>query len=185
MLALITASVRFAEEGGHGGVEAPNPILPATDELVWGTVAFLVIFVALWKFAIPALKKTMAARTAKIEGDLGAASKAKADADAMLADYNAKLADAKAQSDRIIDEARQQAEAVRKDMIARAEEDARSIKAKATDDLNAQADRIKADLQSHVKSLSLELAEKVVGANMNRDTNSALVDRYIAELGAK
>ena len=55
----------------------------------------------------------------------------------------------------------------------------------ASDDLNAQADRLKAELQSHVKNLSLELAEKVVGANMNRDTNSALVDRYIAELGAK
>ena len=166
-------------------VKAPNPILPATDELIWGTISFLIIFLALWKFLIPALKKTMAARAAKIQGDLDSAAKTRGEADSIVADYKAKLADAKAESDRIIDEARQQAETVRKDLIVRAEADAAAIRAKSAEDLNAQADRLKADLQTHVKGLSLELAEKVVGANMNRETNSALVDRYIAELGAK
>ena len=179
--------IHVLEKGGS--VEecnkAPNPILPATDELLWGSLAFLVIFLALWKFLIPALKKTMAARSAKIQGDLDAAAKTRSEADTIVADYKAKLADAKAESDRIIDEARQQAETVRKDLIARAEADAAAIRAKSSEDLTAQADRLKADLQAHVKGLSLELAEKVVGANMNKETNSALVDRYIAELGAK
>ena len=56
---------------------------------------------------------------------------------------------------------------------------------KAAEDLAAQAERLKADLTMHVKSLSLELAGKVVGANLDTDTNAALVDRYIAELAAK
>lgn len=179
--------IHVLEKGGSVDEcnKAPNPILPATDELIWGTISFLIIFFALWKFLIPALKKTMAARAAKIQGDLDAAAKTRTEADTIVADYKAKLADAKAESDRIIDEARQQAETVRKDLIARAESDAAAIRAKSAEDLNAQADRLKADLQSHVKGLSLELAEKVVGANMNKETNSALVDRYIAELGAK
>lgn len=166
-------------------VEAPNPILPATDELVWGTIAFVILFAGLSKVALPAIKKTMAARSAKIEGDLGAAASAKTEADKMLGDYKAQLADAKSQSDRIIDEARQQAESVRKDLIARAESDAQAIRTKASEDLGAQAERLKSELETHVKSLSLDLAEKVVGSNMNRETNSALVDRYIAELAAK
>jgi F-type H+-transporting ATPase subunit b len=179
--------IKVLEEGGAVDecVKAPNPILPATDELIWGTIAFALIFFALWKFLIPAMKKTMAVRSAKIQGDLDAASKTRAEADTIVADYKAKLGDAKAESDRIIDDARQQAETVRKDLIARAEADAASIRAKASEDLNVQADRLKAELQTHVKGLSLELAEKVVGANMNKETNSALVDRYIAELGAK
>jgi F-type H+-transporting ATPase subunit b len=179
--------VKLLEKGQpvENCVKAPNPILPATDELIWGTVAFALIFFTLWKFLVPALKKTMAARAAKIQGDLDSASKTRAEADTIVADYKAKLADAKAESDRIIDEARQQAETVRKDLITRAEADAAAIRAKSAEDLNAQADRLKAELQTHVKGLSLELAEKVVGANMNKETNSALVDRYIAELGAK
>ena len=173
----------FAAEGG--GIEAPNPILPAKNEIIWSVLSFGVLLVLMWKFAMPAVMKAMAARTAKIEGDLGAAAQTREQADKILVEYKAQLTDAKAQSDRIIDEARQQAETVRKDLIARAEADAQAVRAKASDDLNAQADRLKAELQSHVKNLSLDLAEKIVGANMNRDTNSALVDRYIAELGAK
>ena len=177
----MSALLALAQFSGEG-VEAPNPILPATDEIIWGTVSFVVLMLIMWKFAVPAIKKTMAARSARIESDLASADKAKSDADTMIAEYKAKLADAQSESNRIIDEARQQADAVRKDLIARAEADASAIRAKASEDLNAQADRLKADLQAHVKGLSLDLAEKVVGANMNKETNAALVDRYIAEL---
>jgi F-type H+-transporting ATPase subunit b len=190
--AVQTAEIGHAEEDCIKALEngeplencqkAPNPILPATGELLYGSIAFLCIFLMLWKFAIPAMKKAMDARTNKIEGDLKAAESARAEADKQLADYKAQLADAKAESGRIIDEARQQAEAVRKDLIGRAEADAAQVRAKATEDLNAQAERIKADLSTHVRSLSIELAEKVVGQNLDRGTNEALVDRYIADL---
>ncbi len=162
-----------------------NPLLPDTAELVWGSLAFFVVLALLsWKL-VPIIQKGMADRTAKIEGDLAAAEGARASADKALADYKAQIADAKAEGNRIIDEARQQAEVVRKDLLIRAESDAAAIRAKANEDLNLQSDKLKADLSSHVRTLSLDLAEKVVGANMNRETNSQLVDRYIAELGTK
>lgn len=162
--------------------KAPNPILPPMSELVWGTLAFLVVLGGLGKFAIPALKKTMAGRTAKIQGDLDAAAKAKVDAEAEAASYRSKIGDAKAEGDKIIDEARAQAEVVRRDTIARAEAEAAEIRRKATEDAAAQSARLKGELEGHVKRLSVDLAEKVVGANLNRDTNAALVDKYIAEL---
>lgn len=190
MLGAITGvaqfALRFAEaEDGHGGVEAPNPILPATDEIVWGTISFLVIFFLLAKFAMPAIKKSLEARTAKIQGDLDAAEASRTEAQTLLADYQAQLANSRSEANRILDEARQQAEVVRRDVIARAEAEAALVRAKAGDDLTIQAERIKVELEAHVKRLSLELAEKVMGANLNTDANAALIDRYIAELGAK
>lgn len=164
--------------------KAPNPILPPMSELVWGSAAFAVVFLGLWKFAIPALRKTMTARAAKIEGDLGAAAKAKSDAEAEAATYRSKIGDANAERDRIIDEARAEADRLRRDLLARAEADAAEIRQKAAEDSASQATRLKGELEGHVKRLSVDLAEKVVGANLNRDTNNALVDRYIAELGA-
>ncbi len=164
--------------------KAPNPILPPMSELAWGTAAFAVVFLGLWKFAIPALKKTMAARTAKIEGDLSQAAKAKSDAESEAATYRSKIGDANAERDRIIEEARAEADRVRRDLLARAESDASEIRQKAAEDTAAQSARLKGELEGHVKRLSVDLAEKVVGANLNRDTNNALVDRYIAELGA-
>jgi F-type H+-transporting ATPase subunit b len=162
-------------------LQAPNPILPAKGEIFFGALAFLALLGLLYKL-LPAVTKTMNARSDKIAGDLKAADAAKAAAEGELANYRAQLADAKNESARIIDEARQEAEKIRKDAVGRAETEAAAARAKATEDLNAQADRLKGELQTHVKSLSIELAEKVVGQNLDRPTNEALVDRYIAEL---
>jgi F-type H+-transporting ATPase subunit b len=161
---------------------APNPLLPEPYEMVWGGLAFLLVFAFLGKFGLPAAKKALAARSAKIEGDLAAAASAKADAEKEAATYRAQIGDAKGEGAKIVDDARAQAEAVRKDIIARAESEAADIRGKAIADADAQADRVKVELQSHVRGLSIDLAEKVVGQNLDRSTNEALVDRYIAEL---
>ena len=92
--------------------KAPSPILPAKNELIWGTISFVVLFVLLWKFAWPGLKKGMETRTERIRGDLDAAEAAKAEAEHVLDDYRAQLADARNESARIIEEARQQADAL-------------------------------------------------------------------------
>jgi F-type H+-transporting ATPase subunit b len=162
--------------------KAPNPILPPVNELVWGSLAFLIVFAGLAKFALPAMNKALAARSAKIEGDLNAAAKAKSDAEAEGASYRTKIGDAKAEGDKILDDARAQAEIVRRDVLARAEADAAEIRRKATEESAASSTRLKGELEGHVKRLSVDLAEKVVGANLNRETNAALVDKYIAEL---
>ncbi len=162
--------------------KAPNPILPPVNELIWGSLAFLIVFAGLAKFALPAMGKTLAARSAKIEGDLNAAAKAKTDAEAEGASYRSKVGDAKAEGDKILDDARAQADIVRRDVLARAEADATEIRRKATEESAATSTRLKGELEGHVKRLSVDLAEKVVGANLNRETNAALVDKYIAEL---
>ncbi len=163
---------------------SPNPLLPATSEIIWGSIAFLVVFAALAKFGLPAARKAIEGRTAKIEGDLKAAADAKAAAEKEGATYRAQIADAKGEGAKIVDEARAQAETVRKDVLARAEAEAADIKAKAIADADAQGDRVKVELQSHVRGLSIDLAEKVVGKNLDRATNEALVDKYISELAS-
>ena len=42
-----------------------------------------------------------------------------------------------------------------------------------------------ADLQSRVADLAIELAEKVVESNLDRDTQIALIENYINQVGSK
>ena len=65
---LLAAVVRFAEEAGN---KAPNPILPAKNEIIYGFASFVVLYLLMWKLAYPAVKKGMAARTTRIETTLG------------------------------------------------------------------------------------------------------------------
>ena len=98
--------------------EAPNPIIPAMDEVIWGTLSFLILFAVMAKYAYPALKKAMDARSEKIQGDLDAADSARSEAESLRAGYDAKLAEAQAEAARIIEAARSDAEQVRQDRIA-------------------------------------------------------------------
>jgi F-type H+-transporting ATPase subunit b len=174
----LTLAVTAAEE-----VKAKNPILPETKEIVWGGLAFLIVFGLLaWK-AWPAIKKALQDREDKIRGDLEQAESIRNQAETELADYQRQLADARNEAGRIIEEARRSAEGVRKDLIARAEADAAEIRAKAQDDIRAASERAMADIQGKVSDLSIELAERIVQQNLDRATQIQLIENYINEVG--
>jgi F-type H+-transporting ATPase subunit b len=165
--------------------QAPNPLLPATNEIIWGGGAFVLVFFALSKFAFPVIKKGMDDRTNKIRESIDEADRLKAEAATTLAQYQASVADAKAEANRIVDEARQAAEAVRADIIARAETEANDIKAKGREDVEAGKARAISELQSQVGDLTIALAEKVVERSLDTEANRALIDSYITNLGNK
>ena len=172
----------LAAEAGEK-VEASNPIIPEVDEIIWGAIAFVIVFGMLaWK-AWPAIKKSLQDREDKIKGDLEHAESVRTQADNELKGYQAQLADARNEAGRIIEEARQSAETVRKDLIARAEVDAQGIRARASEDIKAASERAMADVQSKVSDLSIELAERIVQQNLDRATQIQLIENYINEVG--
>jgi F-type H+-transporting ATPase subunit b len=166
-------------------VEAPEPIMPATNELVYGGLAFVVLLVVLWKFGVPAASKMMTVRTEKIRADLDAAESAKAEAETVLAEYQRQLADAKAESARIVEEARVQADQVGKDIKARAEAEANELRQRNAEQVGAERDRVLGEMQGQVATLAIELAEKVVESNLDRETNTRLIENYIATVGTR
>ena len=163
---------------------ADSPLKPETSELVWGSISFVLLLGLFWKFGFPAAKKAMQTREERIRTDLEQAESAKGEAESVLAQYNAQLADARAEAGRIIDEARQAADGVRRDLIARAEADAAEVRAKAQEDARTAGDRVMADLRGRVSDLSIELAEKIVERNLDRDTQLALINNYIDSVGS-
>ena len=163
--------------------EAPNPIIPAMDEVIWGTLSFLILFAVMAKFAYPALKKAMDARSEKIQGDLDAADSARSDAESLRAGYDAKLAEAQAEAARIIEAARADAEQVRQDRIAAIEPEIAEKRAEAEADIEAAKDRALADLRAQVTSLAVGAAEQVVRSSLDEAAYARLVDDYIESVG--
>lgn len=172
-----------AAEGGVESVEAPNPILPEVNEIVWGVLSFIPLLILLLIFAFPAIKKAMQAREDKIRGDLEGAEQAKADAQSVLDTYKSQLADARNEAGRIIEEARRAADDLRRDLMAKAETDTAEVRARAQSDIDATVARAKADLQREVANFAVTLAERVVERNLDRDAQLVLIDRYIADVG--
>jgi F-type H+-transporting ATPase subunit b len=172
----------FAAEAPVKEPDSSSLILPAVDELIWGAVAFLLVLFVLNKFAFPALKKTVEEREQKIQGDLEAAERAKGEAEQEKKQYQEQIANARGEANRIIEEARQQAEQVRKDLVEKANSEAQQIVARAQEQLEGERQRTITELQSTIGDLSIELAEKVVGRAIDASAQRELVNAYIKEV---
>jgi F-type H+-transporting ATPase subunit b len=164
--------------------EAPSPILPPLNEIIWGSISFFLLLFLLWKFAWPGIKKSMEARTARVADDLAVAEAAKAEAEGVLNEYRAQLADARSEAGRVIEESRQAADAMRRDLQTQAESDIAAMRQKAAADIEAAKLQAIADLRGEVANIAIGAAERVVEHSLDRDTNIALVENYINQVGA-
>ena len=171
----------FAE--GHEG--EINPLLPTLPDLVWGTLAFLIILALfIWKI-LPSLNKMLDARSEAIEGSINSAEAAQAEAQAALEKYTAQLADARAEASRIREEARADGSAIVAEMREQASAEAARITANAKAQIEMERLSALASLKSDVGTLALDLAGGVIGETLSEDAKAqAVVDRFLAELEA-
>jgi len=160
-----------------------NPIVPLWQELVLGTIAFALICYVLMKFVFPRMEETFRARVDAIEGGIKRAEEAQAEANQLLEQYRAQLAEARTEAARIRDEARADAEGIRQDVLAKAREESDRIIAAGRDQLAAQRESIVRDLRAEVGSLAVDLASRIVGESLADEARSrGTVDRFINEL---
>ena len=166
--------------------EAPKKelkVLPDGAELVFGIIFFGVLFFALSKLVFPKVRETMEKRTAAIQGKLEEAERTKREADTILEQYRSQLADARTEVGKIIEEGKKTAEALRADLVRKAEQEAQEIVQRARQDVAGERDRAMAELRQTVGDLSISLASRVIEKELSSSESArALVDRAISEL---
>ena len=180
LYALSTVLILAAEEAEEGDNLAL--VLPEPYELFAGIIAFGIVFFFVWKWAFPAIDKMLEDRQRAIKGQMEDAEAAKAEAQSLLDDYRKQLAGAKGEAAGIVNEARESAEAMKNDIVAKAQTEAEQIATKARSDASAERDRALASAKEEVANLSIDLAERVVGENLDRTAQLGLVERYLADL---
>ena len=163
-----------------------TPIWPAPAELVLGLVCFVVVFGVLGKLLLPRIVKTLAEREDAIQGGINRADEAQAEAQAVLAQYRAQLEDAKHESSRMREEAREQGAQIIAEMRERAEAEARRITEAAQAQIDAERQQALISLRSEVGSLATELASRIVGESLaDQARQSRMVDRFLDDLEAQ
>lgn len=162
-----------------------SPILPAANELIWGTVAFLILLFLMYRTVFPSINQAFKDRRANIEGKLEQAERERQEAEQLLEEYRRRLRDAEDETQRILEEARSNAERVRRDLLAKAEGDAGRELDRARQAIRAERDQAIRQLRNEVGTLAVELATRVVGDSLDRERQLRLVDEYIEELGTQ
>lgn len=166
-------------EGSH------SVLIPELPDLIWGSIAFILILIVMIKFGVPRLNAALDARRDAIAGGIERAEQAQAEAQAALAAYTEQLAGARAEAGRIRDEAREDAKKIRAELVEQAQADAARIVANAQVQIEAERAAAVASLRTEVGSLALDLASGVIGESLSDDKKAAgIVDRFLADLAA-
>ncbi|CAB4643039.1 unannotated protein [freshwater metagenome] len=162
---------------------APNPLMPATAEIIAGSIAFLLLFLVMRSKVVPMFEKAYAERTAAIEGGIAKAEVAQAEAKVALEEYTKQLATAQDQASTLREEARAAGAAIIEEMRAKAQEDAARITAAAHASIEAERAQAVISLRNEVGALAVELASKIVGEALDDQARqSRVVDRFLDDL---
>src|SRR5438874_13806626 len=95
-------------------------VLPATNELIWGTVAFLLFLLVLWRAGVwKRLGEAMDERTRRIRSDLENAEAARLEGERLLEQYREQLQQAFERAREIVEDAKRRADQTRQDLLHR------------------------------------------------------------------
>jgi F-type H+-transporting ATPase subunit b len=171
--------VKTAAESGS----EHNVLLPASADVIWGGLSFLVIVVLFSKFVMPRMRVMTAERTAKIEGGLKQAEQSQEEAQALLAQYREALASANKEAADIRNAAVAERTAMIEEAKKAAAAAASAVTSNAQASLEADRARIAVELRRDLGTSAVELASRIVGESLKDDARAtAVVDRFIAEL---
>ena len=144
---------------------------------------FLAVFFVAKHFLIGPVMKIIQDRQKEIDDLYSDANAAKANAEAMQSEYQAKLGDAQATSERIVKEAVSRGQAREEEIIRQANVEASAIMDKAAADIALEKKKAINDAKDEISDLALAIAGKVVGRELSAADQSDLVDAFIDGLG--
>ncbi|MEU6280411.1 MULTISPECIES: F0F1 ATP synthase subunit B [unclassified Streptomyces] len=157
-----------------------NPLVPDTAELIIGLICFFIVFGFLGKKLLPNIQKTLEERHDAIEGGLERAATAQAEAQQILEQYKAQLAEARHEAARLRQEATEQGATIIQEMRAEGQRQREEIVAAGHAQIEADRKAVVTALRQDVGTLATDLAGKLVGESLeDHARQSRIIDRFL------
>ncbi|MDO8805620.1 MAG: F0F1 ATP synthase subunit B [Elusimicrobiota bacterium] len=157
-------------------------IRPEIGLMFWTIVCFSLLVLLLSKTAWQPLMQAVEERERAIKHDRRSAETARAEAEKIKSELDAKLAELKAEIGRRMDEARISAEKEKDLLIEEARKSAGIIVESSRREIEAQKTEAARDLRSKVAELTIMAAEHILMKQLDHRANTDLASRYLAEL---
>ena len=122
-------------------------------------------------------------RKQKIAGELASAAEDKSSAEAMKAEYEAKLRDVNKEAESILETARRKAKAREEEMLDEAKAEAARIIERANREVELEKKKALDDMKQEIVDIAAFMAEKVVGNSIDVKIQDALIDETLKEMG--
>jgi F-type H+-transporting ATPase subunit b len=163
--------------------EASGNFLVPNATFIAEFIAFLLILFILAKYVYPYIQKPIQARQALIAKQIEDAEAATTKLAEAQAEYQRALNEARTQAGQIRENARAEAQSSIEELRTNAQEESARIVARGEELLANQRGAIVRELRGEIGSLAVELSEKIVNERLADDARvSATVDSFLADL---
>src|SRR5438445_13605834 len=150
--------------------------------MIWTIVVFVISLLILRRWVFPRIGEALDKRAKKIDGDIDAAAELRKEADKVLDEYRERLKEARAQSDEIVQRARQTAEAHEQEAKEQARQVAAEAARRAERDIEAATERAIDGIRREVADLTIMATERVTRKTLDDSDQRRLVQEAMGEL---
>ncbi len=135
------------------------------------------------KFLFTPVMNIIDERQKEIDGLYSDAGSAKEEAEALRSEYQRKISDAQATSERIVKDAVARGQAREEEILRKANAEAAAIMDKASADIAQEKKKALNDAKNEISEMAMAIAGKVVGRELKDADQLKLVDSFIDGLG--
>ena len=143
----------------------------------------LIMFLIIKKFLFAPVQKILAERNAAISEKYDAAAQAQIKADECCAEYEKKLADADDEVEAILVDARERADRLEREIVSDASQKAAAMIRRADAEIAQEKKKAINEIKDEISTMSVDIAEKMIGREINEKDHKALIDEFIEGIG--
>ena len=135
------------------------------------------------KFLLKPIKQVIADRKAKADSEIADAKKLREEAEAMKAEYEQNLQNARTEANQIVAAAQKTATARSEELLGEARAQAAALKQKAEADIAQERKKAVNEVKDEIGGMAMEIASKVVEREIREADHKDLIDEFIKNVG--
>ena len=135
------------------------------------------------KLLLNPVKKVIAERKAKADSQIADAKKLRTEAEAMKAEYEQNLQNARNEANQIVASAQKTAAARSEELLGEARAQAAALKQKAEADIAQERKKAVNEVKDEIGGMAMEIASKVVEREIKEADHQDLIDEFIKNVG--
>ena len=135
------------------------------------------------KFLLKPIRQVIADRKAKADSEIADAQKMRTEAEAMKAEYEQNLQNARTEANQIVAAAQKTATARSEEIVGEARAQAAALKQKAEADIAQERKKAVNEVKDEIGGIAMEIASKVVEREISEKDHKDLIDEFIKKRG--
>jgi len=135
------------------------------------------------KFLLKPIRQVIADRKAKADSEIADSQKLRTEAEAMKAEYEQNLQNARTEANQIVATAQKTATARSEEIVGEARAQAAALKQKAEADIAQERKKAVNEVKDEIGGIAMEIASKVVEREISEKDHKDLIDEFIKNVG--